>query len=271
MTKKYILYFDDTGSRDPDKYYNAERRDDKMDCFGLGGVLVKEEDVNSILKMYEVFCAKWDINYPLHSTDIRGGRRKFAWLKKPENAGEFLPSLQDFLLSLPIIGIACIIDRPGYVDKYKDRYNDSLWYMCKSAFCILVERAAKFSDDRGRQLEIFFERAGKKEDRDIKGYIRELKRDGNIFNSQTSKKYTPFSSEDYKRVILGEPREKTKKFAMMQIADLVLYPIAKGGYDPDYRSYKALKEADKLIDSHLPEDKIASCGIKYSCFNIIKD
>ena len=35
---------------------------------------------------------------------------------------------------------------------------------------------------------------------------------------------------------------------MIQIADLVLYPMAKGGYDSDYRPYKKLKESGKLID-----------------------
>ena len=53
---------------------------------------------------------------------------------------------------------------------------------------------------------------------------------------------------------------------MSQIADLVLYPMAKGGYDSNYPPYKALKENNKLIDNLLPEDRIPLCGIKYSCF-----
>jgi len=43
MPEKYILYFDDTGSRAPDRNACIPRHD-KMDCFGLGGLLVKEED-----------------------------------------------------------------------------------------------------------------------------------------------------------------------------------------------------------------------------------
>ena len=35
MTQKYILYFDDTGNRDPDAAATDDRQD-KMDCFGQG-------------------------------------------------------------------------------------------------------------------------------------------------------------------------------------------------------------------------------------------
>ncbi|CAG1012369.1 hypothetical protein RHIZO_04239 [Rhizobiaceae bacterium] len=54
---------------------------------------------------------------------------------------------------------------------------------------------------------------------------------------------------------------------MMQIADLFLYPMAKGGYDPTYRPYRALKESGRLIDAHLSPERIPSLGIKYSCFD----
>ncbi|MGH1349562.1 MAG: DUF3800 domain-containing protein [Methyloligellaceae bacterium] len=266
MTEKYILYIDDTGSRDPNQVPYDENRDDGMDCFGLGGILIKEGDVEDILTKHKEFCTEWDITYPLHSSSIRGGRRNFGWLRNPENAGQFFPALNEYLLSLPIICTACIIDRPGYRKRY-DHYNDRLWFMCKTAFCILVERTAKYVDSQDGKFEIYFEQTGKKEDTDIKNYVRELKREGNPFDSQNSDEYEPFTAEDYKRVVLGEPREKTKKVPMIQIADLVLYPMAKGKYQPQYGPYKALKNAGKLIDSFVPEDQINKLGIKYSCFD----
>jgi uncharacterized protein DUF3800 len=273
MTKKYILYFDDTGGRDPDKtnYAHSGKRDDGMDCFGLGGVLIKEEDIDHILREHKSFCSEWNLDYPLHSSRIRGGQGKFGWLKKPENAGLFMPALQEYLLSLPVIGTACIIDRPSYVARYKKQYNEMLWYMCKTAFCILVERAAKFADKEGRKLEIFFEEAGKKEDRDIIQYMRSLKQIGSPFANNTSGDYEPLSANDFKRIILGEPRRKTKKVPMIQIADLYLYPMAKGGYDPDYPPYKKLIEEKKLIDCLLSEEEVALYGIKYSCFDTEKE
>lgn len=266
MSEKYVLYVDDTGSRDPDQK-PGQTRHDRMDCFGLGGILIKEEDTEEILSKHKAFCAAWQIDYPLHSSHIRGGRGKFGWLKRPENAGLFMPALQEFLLSVPMIGIACVIDRPGYVARYRERYDNRMWFMCKSAFCILVERAAKFADEHGRKLEIFFEETGKKEDRDLISYLRELKRSGNPFNEKTSGPYQPLAQEDYKRIVLGEPRRKTKKVPMIQLADLVLYPMAKGGYDPTYPPYQRLRQHHKLIDCFFAEDTLTHRGIKYSCFD----
>ncbi|MEM9832308.1 MAG: DUF3800 domain-containing protein [Bacteroidota bacterium] len=268
--KKLILYIDDTGSRDPDRLTHHEQRDDRMDCFGLGGILIKEEDIGKVLGMHADFCGKWNIDYPLHSSSIRVGRGKFGWLKKPETAGFFFPELQEFLLSLPFIGLACIIDRPGYVLRYKDHYNEKLWLMCKTAYCILLERAAKFADDQNHRLEVFIEQSGKKEDRDIIQYTRDLKRHGSPFDLANSGGYKPLTKEDYQRIILGEPRRKTKKVPMIQLADLILYPIAKGGYDPNYRPYKQLIEHKKLIDCYLPIEQVPYRGIKYSCFERIK-
>ena len=73
MPEKYLLYFDDTGSRDPDRN-ECTPRHDKMDCFGLGDILIKEEDIEAILQKHKSFCAEWNIDYPLHSSKIRGGR-----------------------------------------------------------------------------------------------------------------------------------------------------------------------------------------------------
>ena len=63
MNEKYLLYFDDTGSRDPDKSTYAQiARQDSMDCFGLGGVLIREENIDAIFQSYKAFCAEWQID-----------------------------------------------------------------------------------------------------------------------------------------------------------------------------------------------------------------
>ena len=269
MGGKYHLYFDDSGSRDPDEaFMHAGEREDRMDYFALGGVLIRDEDIDQVFAAHKAFCTEHNITYPLHSWAIRGGRGKFAWLKTPEKAGIFLAALEEFLLSLPIISLACVVNRPGYVARYRDRYKERLWFMCKTAFSILAERAAKFADAEDRKLEIYFEAAGQKEDEAIVSYLRALKKDGAPFSSGTSAGYAPLKPEDYRRIILGEPRQRTKKTPMIQVADLVLYPMAKGGYDPKYRPYVKLAEAGKLIDYHLREGDIPFLGIKYSCFDI---
>jgi hypothetical protein len=265
-TDKYALYIDDSGSRNPDESCFSGRHDG-MDCFALGGILIKAEDAPGIMRRHKAFCDEWNIDYPLHSSSIRGGHGKFGWLKKPENAGGFLPELENYILSLPIIGIACVIDRPGYVARYKDLHRERLWLMCKTAFSILIERAAKFADTNGRKLEVFFEETGKREDRAIVSYMKELKQQGNPFDAQTAGDYAPLSAADYRRIVLGRPERRKKKLPLIQLADLMLYPMAKGGYDPEYRPYKHMRDAGKLIDCLIDEEEIPVCGIKYSCFD----
>lgn len=238
-----------------------------MDSFALGGVLIREEDIDAVVEKYKTFCRAENITYPLHSSPIRGGRGNFGWLKNPEKAVAFMTALEDFILGLPIVTLACVVNRPGYVARYKEKYKERLWLMCKTAFSIMTERAAKFADERGRKLEIYFEESGKKEDRDIVRYIRSLKTEGAPFSEGTSGPYRPLSADDYRRIILGEPRRRTKKTPMIQVADLVLYPMVKGRYDPAYRPYQKLRDAGKLIDSHVRAEDIPARGIKYSCFD----
>jgi len=264
-----ILIIDDTGSRVPERKPIDQVRADKMDCFGLGGILVKEEDIPEIVKKHKDFCDKWSLKYPLHSSRIRGGRGNFGWLKKPENSVLFMPDLQKLILSLDIVCISCVINRPGYMKRYIGKYEGRIWLMCKTAFTILVERASKFADDNKRNLSICFEESGKKEDRDIINYMRELKKTGNPFNTNTSKAYDPLTASDYSRIVLGEPRRKTKKNPLIQIADLILYPLAKAAYETSYPPFQKLKEHEKLINCLLCKDEIPEKGNKYSCFDEI--
>lgn len=85
---EYHLFIDDSGSRDPDRR-PKHSRDDRMDCFALGGILIKAEDIDDLKRQHADFCARHDITYPLHSNPIRGGRENFGWLKTPEKARIF--------------------------------------------------------------------------------------------------------------------------------------------------------------------------------------
>lgn len=142
--------------------------------------------------------------------------------------------------------------------------------MCKTAFSILVERTVKFAQSQGCRLEIYFEGAGRKEDDDIGDYARQLKRHGMPFNETTSVGYGALQADDFKQVLLGEPSRLTKKSPMIQLADLILYPIAKAGYDAEYPPYRLLRDHEKLIDAHVPTAARGLLGVKYSCFDIPK-
>lgn len=266
MSDEVHLFIDDTGSRHPDRV-PVVSRNDGLDCFGFGGVMINQEDIETVWDAHRAFCDKWGITYPLHSYLIRGGRGSFSWLKNPERAVEFLPALSEFLTALPALGIAAVIHRPGYVARYHNQYQGQPWLMDKTALLIVVERAAKYARIKGRRLRIYFEQCGKQEDRALIDYIKTLKTDGLPFAGDTSRKYDGLSAEDFKALILGAPIRKTKSTPMMQIADLYLYPMAKAGYDPTYRPYVELMASKNIIDAQLTDEDRPKLGVKYSCFD----
>lgn len=266
--QKYYLYIDDSGSRFPNRQDHDSRRDG-MDHFALGGVLLKDEDKDQVQQSYLSFCGNWSIDYPLHSTKIRGMRGDFIWLEGSSKQNEkFHDELEDFLLNLPVIGFAAVIHRPGYNSRYKDKYDGRPWWMCKTAYAILIERAVKFVRDQGGVLEVRFEEAGKREDRAIIEYAKKLKQEGMPFNQDSSKKYGVLMAEDFQSLVIGEPRRRKKDNLYLQIADLYLYPMAKRGYDSTYNPWVKLYKAEKVIDALIPEEQWGNLGIKYSCFGV---
>lgn len=259
------LYLDDSGSRLPD--VGPPARKDGMDCFALGGVLVDDKDVSAVYEAHAAFVSRWGLSDPLHSTKIRGYRDQFRWLRGSPDRDRFFADLEALLLSIPVVGIACAIDRPCYNERYKSIHGPERWLMCKTAFSILVERSAKYAIRKGAKLQIFHEEWGKAEDRDLIQYLKDLKSKGMPFDKGTSAPYESLGPQRFREVVLGGPRRLTKKSGIMQIADLYLYPIIKGGYEPSYEPYGKLVKAGKLIDCTLSSEQMPALGIKYFCFD----
>ncbi|MEN9912895.1 MAG: hypothetical protein RLY66_303 [Candidatus Parcubacteria bacterium] len=262
--EEYYLYFDDSGIRFPDKQQMV--RSDGMDHFSLGGILIKKSDRSIVIEKYKELRKKWRITYPLRSSDMRGKRGNFVWLSDKTVHDEFFKDLNEFLCTIPVIGFAAVVDRGGYNKRYKEKYKDKRWWMCKTAFNVLIERTVKHVIHKNGLLHIRFEEGGKKEDRAIVEYLKDLKKTGMPFDASTSSKYSPVEAKDFRAVVLGDPRRQMKKSPLIQIADLYLYPMIKGGYDKEYPPYKMLMKENKLIDTHLSNETITTCGIKYSCF-----
>lgn len=268
MAKVINLYMDDSGTRHPD--HNPSLPKHGYDYFALGGILIKQEDETIARQLYSNFCQQWDITYPLHSVEIRGKSENFAWLGKlnKDELNLFIEQLYQVLEKSPIIGIACVIDRPGYNHRYREKYGRQRWSLCKTAFTVLVERAAKYADSQGYKLRVLPEKCNKDEDKTLKGYYDKLKSEGMPFEQSTSSKYVPLKVDDFKR-LLYEFKLKEKTSPMIQLADLYLWPMAIGGYDPNNRTYKRLIEDRKLIDCLYSQEEISYLGIKYSCFDLI--
>lgn len=267
MEKTLELYIDDSGSRYPDRKFDQRERLDKMNYFALGGILICAEDKDRYFELYDKLCRDHRITYPLHSTKIRGKRGEFNWLKDEKANAKFLKDLEHFLISIPVIGLAVVIDRGGYRDRYLDQYGENTWWMCKTAATILVERAVKYAKQTSSKLEIYFEESGKKEDRAFESYLKEIRNLGMPFDQKSAVGYSALSPDEFRDTILGDPHRVTKSSQLVQAADLYLYPICKFAYDRHYPPYTVLKRENRLIDCHLNEADVAVMGIKYSCFD----
>lgn len=264
-TPTYDLYIDDSGTRLPDRRA-SERRDDGIDAFALGGFLVESEGAPQAVELHKEFIQAQGLTYPLHSNPIRCKKGNFRWLANDESrAKQFYAELSRLLLNAPGLLIACVVHRPGYNSRYVPLYGAARWMLCKSAYAILVERAAKYAHSHGRRLRVYIESSGKREDRILREYHRELATEGMPFQPQTSHRYSPLCPEALRAILMKNPQFIKKTNPLAQLADLVLYPVVKGGYEQNYQPYRLLKESGKLIDAHVADPEIL--GIKYYCFD----
>jgi|SRR5579883_365185 hypothetical protein len=268
MPKIMSLYLDDSGTRNPDRKVPKEFM--YRDWFTLGGFLAKEEDEGVIETKHAIFCEKWGITYPLHSYDIRASTENFTWLKRIDEVtyNRFQRDLTSMLLDIPVVGYGCTIDRPGYTARYREKYGRQTWMLCHTAFAVVVERAAKRARENGCRLRIYIEEGDKTADDMIRGYYAELRADGMPFGQQNMARYAPLTKEEL-AFTLYDLKFKAKTSRLAQIADLYAYPIARGGYQPDYDPYKQLLANQKLIDCLLTPDEVPHLGIKYSCFELV--
>jgi hypothetical protein len=269
MARVLNFYMDDSGTRTPNR--KPLSFDPKFrDFFALGGVLINEEDEAAARKMYSDFCSRWSIDYPLHSVEIRHSTGRFSWLKRDgTDRGKFMNELTRMLLALNALGLACAIDRPGYDARYREKYGRRQWHLCQTAFAVVVERATKFARRDGRKLRVMPERSSRADEERLSRYYQDLKTNGPPFEKASSSTYAPLTATEFAET-LHEIRFKSKSSPMGQIADLFLWPMAIAGYDANNRAYVALRDAGRLIENRLAEKECATCGSKYSCFELVQ-
>jgi hypothetical protein len=263
--RTFHFYMDDSGTRHPDHATESSANHD--DWFGLGGVIVEDRDEDALRDKIESFKAAWGVAGPLHSHPIRRMKEEFSWLKADaERRASFHGELSNLLVTAPVVGHACVIDRPSYNLRYAGEYGRNRWSLCKTTFSIAVERAAKFAISRGGRLRIYVERSSKPDEQKLKEYYDGLRAGGNPFNPERSAMYAPLDT-NLLHDALFEFRTKKKSSPIMQLADLYLYPICRGGYNKHYLPYELLCQHGRLIDQHLDAADVGRLGIKYSCFD----
>lgn len=261
--EEFALYIDDSGSPKPDV-------DDATPHFAMGGVIVKRSDKTQISDELSAFKESWNIDrkIPLHASEIRSKKGNFTWLGEVGEAERqrFHDELGQMIVRCPVIIHACVISRSGYIQRYSEKYGIDTWNMMRTAFCIVVERTAKYAIKRNGKIMVYFEKIGRVEDRKLKKYFEELRSQGMPFDGKRSAAYQPLHSPTLQGALSGL-EGKTKNCPELQIADLSLYPIALGKENPENKAYKLLKSSGKIIDSHLTVDEVTAMGVKYFCFD----
>lgn len=264
MHNKYVFYMDDFGTRTTCRgATNASSPAHEL-SFALGGVIVASEDVDALSKKVKSFCEKWEVP-ALHGNKIRSGKGKFGFLKKDEGRKEaFFIDLEQLVLDDRLIAHACVICRPGYRDRYLEKYPDGTrWDMSKTAFDISVERAAKLAMQSGRKLDVVYERTGEKEDKLLERYFADLKAAGMGFCTENSKQYEPLTETqftDHLNVIWPDGKGN----ALLQLADLFVHPVSHITCGKRNRAYDQLVGREMLLDF---KHKDGAVGVKYSCYD----
>ncbi|MBL8265511.1 MAG: hypothetical protein JNL55_03990 [Steroidobacter sp.] len=102
-----------------------------------------------------------------------------------------MSDLSRVLLSLNALGLACVIDRPGYDARYRQQYGRQQWHLCRTAFSIAVERAANYARSADRKLRVMPECSNKADDEKLLRYYNDLRNSGPPFAAASSAHYFP--------------------------------------------------------------------------------
>lgn len=259
---EYVLYVDDSGDPKPNPFGVVK-------YFAMGGVLIRSKDDHLIESAVNLFKARWEIDsaVPLHATEIRSKKKNFKHLGARGDTyyAEFLKSLSQMIVSLPILVHACVVHRANYLDRYSVRYGILTWEMKKSVFQILIERAGRFAEAEGKRLSIVVESIGPKEDTDLTSYFNDYRANGHSFDKDRASKYMPPAPGALQRT-LKEIDFKGKENAGLQLADLVLNPVAAHRFQEANVAFSIMEQAGVLIDSKLSGKELQHLGIKYFCF-----
>jgi hypothetical protein len=90
--------------------------------------LVKDADEPQVRDLHNSFCRKWGLTCPVHSVEVRARNKGFLWLERRPKRDQdiFYEDLYRLLKVVPVTGLACVIDRPGYNARYLEKYGGSV-------------------------------------------------------------------------------------------------------------------------------------------------
>lgn len=234
----YFVYLDESG----DSRFKESVREES-DFFILGGVIVKEKDLQECDKKFKEFKQAnlpeelWD--YPIHAVELNQ-MSKYKETKYKEyltdiQGKELLEKIYSFINELPIEAIAVIIDTYQLKKRYPQPKNP--YFL---SYEILIEKVQKIVEGRTEPENTL---ALINLSRSSEDLARELKRIHNDFKA----KGTRYKKLDNIVNLLNIEDNKNSSF--YEIADLVCYAFRRSYYSHLCKNLKKLEIEDNYLFS----------------------
>lgn len=207
------MYLDESGD------HNLEKIDPRYPVFVLGGGVVDRAYARTVMRP-RIRQLKVDFfdgpGIVLHTNDIVRARNGFEALKDERFRNEFYEALNVMMRELEYKVVACVIDKPKLVAKYKHRADDPYGYSLE----VLIERFCKELGDTPDGGIIYAERRGEPLDHELNVAWERLR--SNVVGTG----YAGAKTID-ERICELVVKDKRLNIDGLQLADLVVSPIAR--------------------------------------------
>jgi Protein of unknown function (DUF3800) len=212
----FLLFLDESGD------HGLHKIDIGFPVFVLGGILVEVENYEYIsMKVNYLKKHLWGTSdVILHSSDIRKQQKAFSILRDPQKRVDFYESINMIFQNSPYQIFATVVDKPKYLTAF-GKLEDDIY---KIALSHIVEQVVLFLNEKNTnstenlKLKVIIEKRGKREDKSLATYFQKILSLGTgLFSKKDLDKWRiEFDFDDKKENTVG-----------LQLADLVIYPIAR--------------------------------------------
>jgi hypothetical protein len=223
-----LLFLDESGD------HNLAKIDPKYPVFVLGGIIVDRTYARTVMQP-RLRQLKLDFfgdpGIILHTNDMVRARNGFEELKDPAFRKEFYEALNTMMRDLEYQVVACVIDKPRLVAQYGKSADDPYHF----SLHVLIERFCKelgecvdggiiYAEKRGEPLDYALNKAWE-----------------DVRSASSGTTYAGGKMID-ERICEMVLKEKRLNIAGLQLADLVVAPIArKGAWLPVKEDWEIVK------------------------------
>jgi hypothetical protein len=223
-----LLFLDESGD------HNLAKIDLKYPVFVLGGIIVDRTYARTVMQP-RIQQLKLDFfgdpGIILHTNDILRARNGFEDLKDSAFREEFYEALNVMMRELEYQVVACVIDKPRLVAQYGSSADDPYHF----SLHVLIERFCKELGECVDGGMIYAEKRGEPLDHELNLAWERLRSTGGGTNYAGSKMID-------ERICELVVKDKRLNIAGLQLADLVIAPIArKGAWLPVKEDWEIVK------------------------------